>query len=50
MTILQKVPQTGETVVIEEKRISIVEMVGQRISKVKLEKLLPSTEGTSHPH
>ena len=33
MTILQKIPQTGETVVIEGKRISIVEMVGQRISK-----------------
>ena len=50
MTILQKVPQTGETVVIEEKRISIVEMVGQRISKVKLEKVPPSTEKTSSPH
>jgi putative hemolysin len=50
MTILQKIPQTGETVVIEEKRISIVEMVGQRISKVKLEKLPPSTEKTSPRH
>jgi putative hemolysin len=50
MTILQKIPQTDETVVIEEKRISIVEMVGQRISKVKLEKLPPSTEKTSPPH
>lgn len=50
MTILQKIPQTGETVVIEGKRISIVEMVGQRISKVKLEKLPPSTEKTSPPH
>jgi len=50
MTILQKIPQTGETVVIEEKRMSIVEMVGQRISKVKLEKLPPSSEKTSPPH
>jgi putative hemolysin len=44
MTILQKIPQAGETVVIEEKRISVVEMVGQRISKVKLEKLPPAAE------
>jgi putative hemolysin len=39
MTTLQKIPQTGDVVEIEEKRIRIVEMVGQRISKVKLEKL-----------
>ncbi len=39
MTILQKIPQAGDTVEIERKRIRIVEMVGQRISKVKLEKL-----------
>ncbi len=42
MTILQKIPQTGETVLVEEKRISITEMVGKRIAKVKLERL-PST-------
>jgi CBS domain containing-hemolysin-like protein len=29
----------GDVVVTERKRISIVEMVGQRIAKVKLEKL-----------
>jgi putative hemolysin len=39
MTALQKIPQAGDTVEIEGKRIRIVEMVGQRISKVKLEKL-----------
>ena len=39
MTTLQKIPQTGDVVEIEGKRIRIVEMVGQRISKVKLEKL-----------
>ena len=39
MTTLQKIPQVGDVVVTEGKRISIVEMVGQRISKVKLEKL-----------
>jgi CBS domain containing-hemolysin-like protein len=32
-------------VVIEGKRIRIVEMVGQRISKVKLEKLPEPTQG-----
>ncbi len=43
MTTLQKIPQTGDMVEIEGKRIRIVEMVGQRISKVKLEKLPPSS-------
>ena len=50
MTILQKIPQTGETVVIEEKRVNIVEMVGQRISKVKVEKIPAPVEKTSPPH
>jgi putative hemolysin len=39
MTTLQKIPQTGDVVAIEGKKITIVEMIGQRISKVKLEKL-----------
>jgi putative hemolysin len=39
MTTLQKIPQVGDVVVTEGKRMSIVEMVGQRIAKVKLEKL-----------
>jgi putative hemolysin len=39
MTALQKIPQAGDMVEIEGKRLKIVEMVGQRISKVKLEKL-----------
>ncbi len=39
MTTFQKIPQSGDMVEIEGKRIRIVEMVGQRISKVKLEKL-----------
>jgi len=46
MTALQKIPQSGDTVEIEGKRIKIVEMVGQRISKVKLEKLPKATEET----
>jgi putative hemolysin len=45
MTALQKVPQTGDMVEIEGKRIRIVEMVGQRISKVKLEKLPEPPQG-----
>jgi putative hemolysin len=39
MTTLQKIPKVGDRVEIEGKRIHIVEMVGQRISKAKLEKL-----------
>jgi CBS domain containing-hemolysin-like protein len=39
MATLQKIPQVGDRVEIEGKRINIVEMVGQRISKVKLEKM-----------
>jgi putative hemolysin len=46
MTALQKIPQSGDTVEIEGKRIKIVEMVGQRISKAKLEKLQEATEQT----
>jgi putative hemolysin len=44
MTTLQKIPQTGDVVEVEGKRIRIVEMVGQRISKVKLEKLSEATQ------
>ncbi len=39
MTTLQKIPQAGDVVEMEGKRIRIVEMVERRISKVKLEKL-----------
>jgi len=45
MTALQKIPQAGDMVEIEAKRIKIVEMVGQKISKVKLEKLPEPSEG-----
>jgi putative hemolysin len=40
MTTLQKIPQAGDVVETEGKKITIVDMIGQRISKVKLEKLL----------
>jgi putative hemolysin len=46
MAILQKIPQVGDKVEIEGKRLNIVEMVGQRISKVKLEKLPEPAEAT----
>jgi CBS domain containing-hemolysin-like protein len=36
----------GDKVEVEDKRLTIVEMVGQRISKVKLEKLPETTEET----
>ena len=39
MAALQKIPQVGDVVVIEGKRLRILEMVGQRISKVKFERL-----------
>jgi putative hemolysin len=39
MTSLQKIPQVGDRVVLEGKKINIVEVLGKRISKVKLEKL-----------
>jgi len=45
MTVLQKIPQAGDRVEIEGKRVKIVEMVGQRISKVKLEKIPEPAEG-----
>jgi len=48
MTMLQKMPQTGDVVVIEGKKISIVEMLGKRISKVRLEKLTKPPEEDKH--
>jgi putative hemolysin len=39
VTHLQRIPQTGDTIEIGGKRLEIVEMVGQRIAKVKLETL-----------
>jgi putative hemolysin len=39
MTMLQKIPQTGDVVVVEGHKMSIVEMLGKRIAKVRLEHL-----------
>jgi putative hemolysin len=44
LTTLQKIPQAGDEVLAEGKRLRIVEMLGQRISKVRLEKV-PDPEG-----
>ncbi len=46
MTALQKIPKVGDVVEVEGRRINIIEMVGQRISKVKLEKLPKPPEKT----
>lgn len=49
MATLQKIPKVGDGVEVEWKRINIVEMVGQRISKVKLEKVPEPTEEPNSP-
>ncbi|TAN44791.1 MAG: HlyC/CorC family transporter [Nitrospirae bacterium] len=38
MDSLQRIPQNGDIVDFEDKKLRIIEMVGQRIAKVKLEK------------
>ena len=43
LTTLQKIPKVNDFVESEGKKITISEMVGQRISKVKLEKLTDDT-------
>ena len=45
MATLQKIPQPGDVIEVEGKRIRILEMVGQRISKVKLGKIPETTGG-----
>jgi putative hemolysin len=39
MTILQRIPKAGDVVIAEGKKLTILEMLGQRIAKVKLEEL-----------
>jgi len=39
LTALQRIPKIGDVVQVEGKKITVSEMVGQRIAKVKLEKL-----------
>ncbi len=39
VTHLQKIPQTGDVIEMDDKRLKVIEMVGQRIAKVKMERL-----------
>lgn len=39
VTHLQRIPETNEEIVIDDKKLTIMGMVGRRISKVKLQKL-----------
>ena len=43
LTALQRIPKIGDVVEIEDKKITISEIVGQRIAKVKLEKRAEKT-------
>jgi len=43
LTALQRIPKIGDVVQIDKKKITILEMVGQRIAKVKLEQLSEET-------
>lgn len=43
LTTLQKIPRIGDIIKIEGKKITISEMVGQRLSKVKLESMSEET-------
>jgi len=42
IALLQKMPQVGDEVVVEEKRLRVVEMVGKRIAKVRLQEPPPA--------
>ncbi len=39
VTSLQRIPESGDEMLIDSQRIRIIEMVGKRISKVKLDKI-----------
>lgn len=40
ITTLQKIPETGDIIELEDKRLRVIEMVGRRVSKVKVEFIL----------
>jgi putative hemolysin len=44
ITHLQRIPQTGDSIDMEGKRLRVLEMVGQRIAKVKLDRVAPQEE------
>lgn len=37
VTHMQRIPKTGDTIEMDDKRLRVIEMVGQRIAKVKME-------------
>jgi putative hemolysin len=39
ITYLQRIPQTGDIIEMDDKKLIVVEMVGQRIAKVKMKKI-----------
>ena len=43
VTTLQRIPQPGDEIQIDSQRLKIIEMVGRRISKVKLDKIENAT-------
>jgi len=43
VTQLQRIPKTGDIVELEGRRLRVLEMVGQRIAKVKLERIEPES-------
>jgi len=45
LTELQRIPQTGDFIETDRKRLRIIQMVGQRIAKVKLELIANTEEG-----
>jgi putative hemolysin len=40
LTQLQRIPKSGDTVEMDDKKLIIMEMVGQRIAKVKMERII----------
>jgi putative hemolysin len=47
ITYLQRIPQTGDIIEMDDKRLRVVEMVGQRIAKVKMERITKDIEQES---
>ena len=44
LTRLGQIPQGGETIDFEGRRLTVLEMAGRRISKVRIEKIQPQTK------
>lgn len=48
LTVLQRIPNVGDTVNINGKVFKVIEMVGQRISKIKYEALTQNSHSSNH--